>query len=171
MYNGDGFSKGDGFVPFYLSECREKYPAPQPILSTNVTKEMKSVGFKVKVTLNKGPVVKNKLGFVLSGNDMPTGYEAVLNNKDYFSLGVDIRILNAVVPDDWTWIIKQAKDDSSLIKFEYHGNQVVLNKDVLIAGFWIELKNDDDCCSNIGWMTKSATNSGYFDGFGTIQMC
>ena len=135
---------------------------------------MRSVIFKVKITLNNNNNNDdNKLGFILSGNDIVSFYEAVLNDNDHFSLGFHTKILNVIADNNWKWNIIETNYNSSLITFTYHGDKVVLNKSTEINGFWIELGSisEEKRCNDIGWIARSATNSGNFDGYGRIKMC
>ena len=142
-------------------------------MNKTVINEMRSIIFKVKITLTSNN--NNKLGFTLNGNDIVPFYEAVLNNNDHFSLGIiNTKILNVIVDDNWIWNVTDTKYNSSLIKFTYHGDKVILDKNTEMSGFWIELASsisEEKKCNDIGWIARSATNSGNFDGYGRIKMC
>ena len=107
MYYGDGFSKNDGMPPLYLSECRD-FDFPQALIfarpdesALNAT-EM-TFSFRVNIELDTWPLPLNEFMFIVKGSDdMPPMYEAILNNGDYWSLGIsDVTILNIYTPDNW----------------------------------------------------------------------
>ena len=93
LYNGQAFGNGDGFVPFYLTQCRGTN-VPKPLSDNDIINEMHSALFRVKVELDTKPSPVNSFAFILSGNNIPSFYQAILNKGDYWSLGVDLKLLN-----------------------------------------------------------------------------
>ena len=179
LYNGDAFGKDDGIVPLYLEDCRERAESmPSALVFArpdesilNITHEMTFL-FQVEVNLDPLPLPVNEFMFVVSGSDMAPMYEARISNGDYWSIGLDEKVMNAEAPHNWKVSVKEVDNAGSFVTWIYEGrNTVALRSGIEVHGFKIDVAMKEPTCEEVGWIAKSGQVGGRFDGFGTIEMC
>lgn len=197
QYEGKAPAKNDGVVPFYLSQCRSTYTVANNNNNDNrlvrdyysvnnnhnIDKhkhEMKSLTFRVGVILNK--LGNNLYEVVITGNNMPYGYESVIQYNDSISINIlnaqNINVnavyINSINSQNWIHNVT----NKQYITFTYINkrNQIVLEKNTSIALFIIRLNNFDENANatktlRIGWIARSSNDkNGTFVGFGKLVL-
>jgi len=193
QYNGKAPAEDDGVVPFYLSQCRAAFPSiannrlirDYNTLSTNNNNDhhnkknknaMGPLTFRVNVTLNK--LNHNFVEIILTGNNMPMGYESTIQYNDSISFkllnkqnSINSLYINGISNKDWIYNIHNNKQ---FVTFTYiNKTKKILSHDSNIELFIVELmnsKNVDIKNIQIGWIARSDHKNGSFVGFGKLVL-
>jgi len=191
QYEGKAPAKDDGIVPFYLSQCRETYNNNnnddnrllrdyRSNSNNQEKKEMSSLTFRMNITSNK--LNNGFLEIIIAGNNMPVGYESVIQYNDSISFKVlnkqDILInglyMNSINSLDWAYNID--KEQYITFTFINKEKQIVLDYDTNIELFIVQFTDVNETLSNIsqkihiGWIARSNHKNGTFVGFGKLVL-
>lgn len=202
QYKGKAPAENDGIVPFYLSQCRAAYNNlvsnnnnnnrlvrdyyaansnhnPKPNNNNNHKREMRSLTFRVGIVLNK--LGNNLFEVIVTGNNMPSGYESVIQYNDSISfdilnkqnISVNAVFLNSMTNKDWSYTIS----DRQYITFTYIAKEkeIILDQSTTVPLFIIRLNNVNDITNiqqavHVGWIARANNRNGTFVGYGKLVL-
>jgi len=201
QFEGKAPAENDGVVPFYLTQCREAYSTNANLntnrlvrgyntLTTNNNNNyhtqknnhdnknaMLPLTFRMGVIANK--LNHNFVEIVITGNNMPFGYESIIQYNDSISFNllnkqnsINSLYLNSISNKDWIYNIN---DNKQFVTFTYINKmkKIILNHNSNIELFIVELmnnKNVDMKSIHIGWIARSNHKNGTFVGFGKLVL-
>lgn len=197
QYSGKAPGQDDGVVPFYLSQCRAAYPTitnnENRLLRGYTTLSNKNhhnnlqnehhknamlpLTFRMNVMLKK--LNHNFVEIIITGNNMPMGYESVIQYNDTISFNllnkqnsISSLYLNSVADKDWIYNLNNKKQ---FVTFTYinKAKKIILHHNNNVSLFIVELngdKNVDIKNMHIGWIARSGHKNGSFVGFGKLVL-